>query len=203
MGTPNVVWDTTLVGERVMEHRWGERVSVRQTVELTCGSSPAVTGSLENVSSSGAFVRTDGQGPPRGPVDVILRNGDARRRHCERIPAYVVRETARGVGIEWCEFAPSAVRELMIRSERREGARARARALRSEGYLPREPNTATQPRVQSAAEPAAIGTNTLPDAGSAATEWAWAPVGRLPIQRLVTESATPSTGPPVLATAAR
>lgn len=118
-----------------MEHRWGERVLVRQTVELTCGSSPAVTGSLENVSSSGAFVRTEGQGPPRGPVDVILRDGNSRRRHCERVPAYVVRETVSGVGIEWCEFAPRAVRELMIRDQPQGGARTRARAVRS-GSLP-------------------------------------------------------------------
>lgn len=186
-----------------MEHRWGERVLVRQSVELTCGSAAAVAGSLENVSSSGAFVRTEGRGPPRGPVEVILRSGDSRRRHSERVPAYVVRETASGVGIEWCEFAPRAVRELMIRGQHQGAAPARARALRSDRYLPREPNTATQPREQSAAEPAAMGTNTLPDAGSAATEWAWAPVGQLPIQRFVTESTTPSTGPPVLATAAR
>lgn len=56
-----------------MEHRWGERVAVRMTVELSCGSSPPVAGTLENVSSSGAFVRTQGHGPPRGPVEVLLR----------------------------------------------------------------------------------------------------------------------------------
>ena len=150
-----------------MEHRWGERVAVRHAVELASSFSPPVAGSLENVSSSGAFVRTAGRGPPRGPVDVVLRYGDSGRRHSERVPAYVVRETARGVGIEWCEFAPRAVRELMIPGRHSSSARARARAQRSDRYLPRGPNTATQPREPSAAEAAAIGTNTLPVAGSA------------------------------------
>jgi len=190
-----------------MEHRWGERVPVRETVELACGSSPPLAGVLENVSSSGAFVRTEGPRPPRGPVEVILQDGRFGRRHSVRLPAYVVRESAIGVGIEWCEFAPRVIRELISRDRRAGAVRARtwtrARAQRSDCQWPAGPNTATQPRAQSAAEPAAIGTNTLPVAGSAATEWACGPVGQLPIQRLVIESTTPSTGPPVLATAAR
>ena len=186
-----------------MEHRWGERVAVRQTVELAWLSSPPVAGMLENVSSSGAFVRTEGKGPPRGPVEVILQQGVSGRRPSVRLPAYVVRETASGVGIEWCEFAPRAIRELIFRDRRAGDTRTRARAQRSTRHSPRGPNTAMQPSTQSDAEPAAIGTSTLPVSGSAATEWACEPVGQLPIQRLVVESTTPSTGPPVLATAAR
>lgn len=111
-----------------MEHRWGERVVARETVQLACGSSPPVAGLLENVSSSGAFVRTSGRGPPRGPVEVILQDGGLGRTHSVRLPAYVVRETAAGVGIEWCEFAPRPIRELMSRDRRAAGSRARARA---------------------------------------------------------------------------
>lgn len=155
-----------------MEHRWGERYAVRMTVELSCGSSAPVAGYLENVSSSGAFVRTEGRGPPRGPVEVILQDRGSARTRSVRLPAYVVRETKAGVGIEWCEFAPRAVRELMTRDRYAGSTRARARAQRSGGHSPRGPNTATQPREQSADEPTAIGTNTLPVAGSAATEWA-------------------------------
>ena len=92
-----------------MEHRWGERYAVRMAVELCCGSSPPVPGYLENVSSSGAFVRTEGRGPPRGPVEVTLRDCGSARTRSVRLPAYVVRETETGVGIEWCEFAPRAV----------------------------------------------------------------------------------------------
>jgi hypothetical protein len=97
-----------------MEHRWGERVAVSLTVELSCGSAQAVTGSLENVSSSGAFVRTEGRGPPRGPVEVIFTQRETGRRRSVRVAAYVVRQTDAGVGVEWCEFAPRPVRELMV-----------------------------------------------------------------------------------------
>lgn len=112
-----------------MEHRWGERVAVRLPVELACGSAPPVAGSLENVSSSGAFVRTEGGRPPRGPVEVILPERRAARGPPARLAAYVVRETDIGVGIEWREFAPRPVRELMIRDRRSGGARMRARAV--------------------------------------------------------------------------
>lgn len=189
-----------------MEHRWGERIAVRLTVALSGGSLPPVAGSLENVSSSGAFVRTLGRGPARGPVDVTFEEHGSGRGRSVRLPAYVVRETESGVGIEWYEFAPRPVRQLLAGSKRNKragGARARPRAQPSGRHSPRGPNTAMHPCVQSAADPAAIGTSTLPVAGSAATEWACGPVGRLPIQRLVLESTTPSTGPPVLATAAR
>lgn len=186
-----------------MEHRWGERVAVRLTVELSCGSLPPVAGSIENVSSSGAFVRTQGCRPPRGPIEVSFEESSSGCMRSVRLPAYVVRETESGVGIEWCEFAPRALRQLMMLGRRTGSARARARALPALRHSPRGPNTAMQPCAQSGAGPDAIGTNTLPVAGSEATEWACGPVGKLPIQRLVLESTIPSTGPPVLATAAR
>jgi hypothetical protein len=141
-----------------MEHRWGERFAVRMTVELSGGSSPPVTGSLENVSASGAFVRMDERGPPRGPVVVILGPQAARVRPV-RLAAYVVREDERGVGIEWCEFAPRAVRELMI--GRGTGAdRARARNARAARRPAHKPDTVLPSRAPLAAEPAAFRTRT-------------------------------------------
>lgn len=136
-----------------MEHRWGERVAVRLTVELSYGSSSPVVGSMENVSSSGAFVRTEGRGPPRGPVEVIFPVPRSGRGRAERIAAYVVRETEAGVGIEWCEFAPRIVRELMVR-DRARGTRARARTLRTNP----ECQGVAEARPPSTAEPAAMAT---------------------------------------------
>lgn len=143
-----------------MEHRWGERFAVGMTVELSSGSSPPVAGCLENVSASGAFVRTDGRGPPRGPVAAILRQGGSGRVRSVRIAAYVVRETENGVGIEWCEFAPRAVRELMIHGRGTDDDRAQARRARSTRRSPHEPNTVMPPPAQPAAEPSAIRTRT-------------------------------------------
>jgi PilZ domain-containing protein len=159
-----------------MEHRWGERVPVQMTVELSCGSSPPVSGSLENVSSSGAFVRTAGRRPPRGPIEVLLGSRGSGRGHCVRIPAHVVRETDTGVGIEWSEFAPRAVRELMLRGAGAGRPPVRARAPRANRHSPGALERETQPSAGSGAEPAAADTNLVP---------------------------IPSAGPPMLVTAAR
>ena len=153
-----------------MEHRWGERVAVSLSVELSCGSTPPVAGSLENVSASGAFVRTLERGPPRGPVEVIFADPGLPHGRAVRLAAFVVRETAAGVGIEWREFAPRAVREFMLSGKRARRARPGARALPPIRQFPDRPKTAMQPRAQPDAEPAAMGTNTLPVAASAATE---------------------------------
>jgi hypothetical protein len=100
-----------------MEHRWGERVAVRVPVELSGGCCPALMGSLENVSSSGAFIRIRGAVPPRGPVQVRLApRPSSGRRRAARIAGYIVRRAEDGIGVEWRQFAPLLVRELMSRS---------------------------------------------------------------------------------------
>jgi hypothetical protein len=147
-----------------MEHRWGERVFVHVTVELSSGALPPVAGLLQNVSSSGAFVRTEGCRPPRGPVEVLLIRENGERRSSTRLPAYVVRESETGVGIEWCEFAPRVVRELLIRDRR--DARTRVRARSSVRRAPPKPNRVAEPLAPSAAEPATIGASSLPVAAS-------------------------------------
>jgi hypothetical protein len=143
-----------------MEHRWGERFAVRMSVELCSGSAPPVAGSLENVSASGAFVRTEGHGPPRGPVAVFLRQHLADGMRSVRLAAYVVRDAESGVGIEWCEFAPRAVRELLIHGRDAGADRMPRRKARIARRSPRESNTLMPARAQATAESAAIGTRT-------------------------------------------
>ena len=138
-----------------MEHRWGERVLVQVTVELSCGTAAPIVGLLDNVSSSGAFVRTAGRRLPRGPVEVALVRTGTGRDSFARLPAYIVRESELGVGIEWCVFAPRAVRELMGRggSTAARMGRRRVPARRA----PNESNMTLQPLAPSASEPAAVG----------------------------------------------
>jgi PilZ domain len=186
-----------------MEHRWGERVELRLTVELSSGSSLPVAGSMVNVSSSGAFVRTIGRRPPRGPVEVTFAEPGSDRGRVVQLPGYVVRESSTGVGIEWSQFAPRVVRELLLRDRRAGATRARARALPSIRHSARGPDTTRQPRAQSGPEPITAGTNTLPVVASAAREWALGPVGQLSIRRLLVESGTAGTEPTAVATAAR
>jgi hypothetical protein len=143
-----------------MEHRWGERFAVHMTVGLYSGSSPPVAGTLENVSASGAFVRTDGRGPPRGPVALILRQEASDHVRSVRLAAFVVRETGSGVGIEWCQFAPRAVRELVLPSESAGPTQARAQRARSTRRPSRESNTILPAHTQAASEPSVIRTPT-------------------------------------------
>ncbi|HTX06162.1 MAG TPA: PilZ domain-containing protein [Steroidobacteraceae bacterium] len=135
-----------------MEHRWGERVFVQVTVELSCGALAPISGLLQNLSSSGAFVRTEGCRPPRGPVEVTLIGSGEERGSSIRLPAYIVRESDSGVGIEWCEFAPRVVRELLSRDRREKRAGAR-RPLRSPSSIRRaahKSNSGIEPRAPTA-----------------------------------------------------
>lgn len=137
-----------------MEHRWGERVLVQLSVELSCGAAAPVVGLLDNVSSSGAFVRTEVR-LPRGPVEVALVRTGTGRESFPRLPAYIVRESELGVGIEWCEFAPRAVRELMGRGR---GSAARTRRRRVPARRTPNDSHLTLPTLApSADEPATLG----------------------------------------------
>ena len=97
-----------------MEHRWGRRVPVRIPLRLIPESGEPVMGETENISSSGALVRT---ARPirlwaRLQVEVILPRefgGTA-----EPVAAHATRKTRDGVAIEWCEFAPHAVHALLL-----------------------------------------------------------------------------------------
>lgn len=143
-----------------MEHRWGERFAVRMTVELSSGSSLPVAGSLENVSASGAFVRTEERGPPRGPVVVVLRQEISDRVRSARLAAYVVRETESGVGIEWCQFAPRAIRELMLHGRDAGMDQAKRRKARGARRPSRESNTVMLARALPVTEQSALRTRT-------------------------------------------
>jgi hypothetical protein len=96
-----------------LEHRWGERHEVNFPVRVE--SSVALEGEkgfVRNLSLSGAFVKSDcdwrlntlieiGIGlPPPSTRTTILR-------------AIVSRKLKDGVGIEWYEFAPQVIKDLL------------------------------------------------------------------------------------------
>jgi hypothetical protein len=96
-----------------MEHRWGERFAVDIAVRL--GSKPYAvrTGRLADVSMSGGniLVGVDLRLLSRVQVALVL---PGRFAHATPVvSAYVVRKHRHGVGIEWCEYAPQAVVELL------------------------------------------------------------------------------------------
>lgn len=100
-----------------MEHRWGERTSVDIPVRLRAHGGGIGSGRLSDVSTSGAFIHTWRKLAPLTRIDVMI---DAHP-----VPAFVVRESAGGIGTEWCDLAPDVVSAvpLATRSRRRHMAR--------------------------------------------------------------------------------
>ncbi len=93
-----------------MEHRWGRRIEMKLPVQLIIASLGPVHARIEDVSISGAFVRTAPLALGLG-LDVILRRSRGHGR--ERIAAHVVRQTRDGVGIEWYDIAPRLICALL------------------------------------------------------------------------------------------
>jgi hypothetical protein len=89
------------------------------------------TGRLRDVSLSGAYVEGVPFLPILSQVTLDLERLEGDRRALNRVAAHVVRNETGGVGLEWDEFAPEAVRTLIAASEEsigRVGRRERPRA---------------------------------------------------------------------------
>jgi hypothetical protein len=99
--------------EVYMEHRWGIRQTLDVGVKLYVGSQPPRLGRLLNASSSGAYVATNSPLPIMTRVRLALGWDRFQRADRHRIAAYVVRSDARGIGIEWQEFAALPMLALM------------------------------------------------------------------------------------------
>ncbi len=96
-----------------MEHRWGHRHEISRPVHLGTGSGIAARGRICNVSISGAFVVAPLPVSLFSYVEVqftAMLNG---KRTFTCVEGQVVRKDATGFGVEWCEFAPEAVRALV------------------------------------------------------------------------------------------
>jgi hypothetical protein len=93
-----------------MEHRWGNRISVDQPVRINSAGLSG-TGTLRNLSVSGAFIETSLPLSTLAMVRVsIPRSPRARARADAR--GFVVRRERDGIGIEWFDLAalePAAV----------------------------------------------------------------------------------------------
>ncbi|MEO7774103.1 MAG: PilZ domain-containing protein [Steroidobacteraceae bacterium] len=95
-----------------MEHRCGDRHPANLPVRLFLSPQEVLLGRVRDISLSGAFVQTWRELPSLSRVFVELRRVNAAGRATrQRIPAYIVRNAATGVGIEWADFAPASVRE--------------------------------------------------------------------------------------------
>ena len=90
-----------------MEHRWGQRVAVKMPVELNVR--PHAVNWMRDVSASGAFIET----LPLFPIFSLLHVTFMVGGSMQSVPGYVVRVGGDGMGVEWCTFAPQAIRALL------------------------------------------------------------------------------------------
>jgi hypothetical protein len=70
-------------------------------------------GRLSNLSVSGASVKADFVLRPLSRIQVVIELPHRSRCEAPSISAYVTRASRDSIGIEWCEFAPPVVSELL------------------------------------------------------------------------------------------
>jgi PilZ domain len=95
-----------------LEHRWGERVCVNIPVRVSAAAQARAGGCVKNLSLSGAFMKSDCELRLHALIEVRIRLPPPAS--CSAVvEAHVSRKIDEGVGIEWCEFAPSIVKDLL------------------------------------------------------------------------------------------
>jgi hypothetical protein len=92
--------------------RWGERIAVDIPVDVTADGSPTIHAHLKNLGLSGALVTTDHALPLHAYIEISIKPQETAR-DAVRVMARVTRQLEGGVGVEWCEFAPNVVTDLL------------------------------------------------------------------------------------------
>jgi len=97
-----------------IEHRWGERVRVdipfQMTAQTASGMTAGMDGRLINLSLSGALIHANCA--LRLNSLIVIRIQLPAPSECKvHLRAYVARKRGNDVGIEWCEFAATAMKE--------------------------------------------------------------------------------------------
>jgi hypothetical protein len=94
------------------ESRWGDRVRVNIPVQVSVNALTGADGCLKNLSLSGALVKADVDLGLHTLIQVSIQTPSPSQQ-AAAIAAYVSRKVKEGVGVEWCEFAPSVVKDLL------------------------------------------------------------------------------------------
>jgi hypothetical protein len=94
------------------EHRWGERFRVDIPVHVSAASLTRIEGCMKNLSLSGALMKSDCDLRLHTLLEVRIELPPPSSR-AGVVKAYVSRKLKEGVGIEWCDFAPTIVKDLL------------------------------------------------------------------------------------------
>jgi hypothetical protein len=93
-----------------LEHRWGQRFEVYIPVQVSLGVLKGIDGRLQNLSCSGGLLTADYRLRLHSLLQMHVRlpfSGHAV------IEAHVTRASHGAFGLEWCEFAPRAIKHLV------------------------------------------------------------------------------------------
>ena len=104
-----------------IEHRWGRRFRVNISVRAAVSSSEFDC-RLKNLSLSGALMKSEHDFRLNTLIEVII-NLPLLAEGRATLKAHVTRKLNQGVAIEWCEFAPHAIKELLRSPEVRGASR--------------------------------------------------------------------------------
>jgi hypothetical protein len=96
-----------------MEHRWGERVRVSVPVRVSAHAFSGHTGRLTNLSVSGGHLQVDTELRLLSRVEIVVVLPYRSKHEAPAVQGYVTRKYRDGFGIEWCEFAPAVVADLL------------------------------------------------------------------------------------------
>ena len=95
-----------------MEHRWGRRLVTTIPVRLRCVQSPdsgcRCLGRVENISASGALIKTELGIRPSTTIAVETLS-TALGRKSRELQACIVRDSPGEIAVEWTDSAPTEV----------------------------------------------------------------------------------------------
>jgi PilZ domain len=96
-----------------MEQRWGERLPVNVPVRVSNHAFSMRDGRLTDLSVSGAQLTVDFELRLLSRVEVTVVLPYRSKHEAPTISAFITRKGRNEFGLEWCEFAPIAVRDLL------------------------------------------------------------------------------------------
>jgi hypothetical protein len=96
-----------------MEHRWGGRIAVDLAIRLAGRPYNVRQARLADLSASGAYIEVGLDLRLLSRVQIAIALPHHRTHPTPMVAAYVVRRGKDGVGVEWCEYAPEPVLELL------------------------------------------------------------------------------------------
>ena len=95
-----------------LEHRWGERIRMDMPVHVSAVGVAGIRGCMRNLSLSGALLRIDANLRVNALIEVSVELREPSHSPAILL-AHVSRKGKEDVGIEWCEFAPIVVKDLL------------------------------------------------------------------------------------------